>query len=98
MRSTHMRFFSLIRSAIAVILRAWPLILLYAAWTLIFAPLGYLMLSIPEASTATVTVSALLALICAASFCALQAATAHWLWRTSRGEHIGLNRAALFGV
>src|SRR5687767_10513797 len=94
----NMESISIIRSTFATLLRAWPLFLLYLLWTALFAPLGYLMLSIPEASTRTVVASALLAVVCALSFCALQAATAHWLARTATGERIGFNRAAMFDL
>jgi hypothetical protein len=93
-----MESFSIIRSTFVTLLRGWPLFLLYALWTLVFAPLAYLMLSIPEASNTTVLVSALLAIACAGSFCLLQAATAYWFRQASAGERISLNRSSLFGL
>lgn len=70
-----------IKKTVVVFFRGWPLLLLYGLWTAVFLPLGYLMLSIPEATTLTLAVSALLAIICLGSFCSLQGVTIFWLNR-----------------
>lgn len=71
----------IVKKTLLAFLRSWPLLLLYGLWTALFLPLGYLMLSIPEATALTVTASALLAIICLGSFCSLQGVTIFWLNR-----------------
>lgn len=74
-----------IKKTLTAFFRAWPLLVLYGLWTAVFLPLGYLTLSIPEASAITVVASALLAIVCLGSFCSLQGATIFWLNRAVDG-------------
>ncbi|MBL8151144.1 MAG: hypothetical protein JNN15_14555 [Blastocatellia bacterium] len=88
----------LILSSISTFLRGWPLLLIYALWTAIFAPVAYYMLSIPEATASAIAISAALGLICLLSFCALQGITVFWFMKMSEVKQQIGDKKLLSGI